>query len=193
MASDRDAVEEYSSELKTLSMKLIHFISKALKMDIKDLNDMFEDGVQSMRFNYYPPCPQPELAMGITPHSDQVGFTILLQINDTGGLEIRKDGKWVPVKPLPNAFIFNIGDMLEIVSNGAYQSIEHRGVVNSEKERLSVATFFLPRFDAEISPASSIVTLENPAKFKGIITLEFLKGVIAKELDGKLQLEILRI
>uniref|UniRef100_A0A7N0T440 Fe2OG dioxygenase domain-containing protein n=1 Tax=Kalanchoe fedtschenkoi TaxID=63787 RepID=A0A7N0T440_KALFE len=189
----RDAIEEYSSELKGLSMKLLDFLSKALKMEFKEFEDFFEEGVQSMRFNYYPPCPQPELAIGITPHSDPVGFTVLLQINDKEGLEIRKDVKWVPVKPISNAFVFNIGDVLEIVSNGAYRSIEHRAVVNSEKERLSLATFFIPRLDAEIAPSSSIVTPENPARFRKIINAELLKRVYAKELEGKSQLEMLRI
>ncbi|CAM8879191.1 unnamed protein product [Rhodiola kirilowii] len=190
----REAIEEYSLELKSLSMKLLEFLSMALKMDSKEFKDMFEEGIQSMRFNYYPPCPQPDLAIGLTPHSDAIGFiTILLQINDKEGLEIRKDGKWVSVKPIFNTFVVNIGDVLEIVSNGAYRSIEHRGVVNSEKERLSLATFFMPRIDGEIGPATSIVTPENPAKFKKISYVEFLKGFYAKELNGKSQLEILRI
>ena len=52
--------------------------------------------------------------IGLNPHSDGIGLTILLQINETEGLQIKKDGIWVPVKPLPNAFIVNIGDMLEV-------------------------------------------------------------------------------
>ncbi|CAM8918570.1 unnamed protein product [Rhodiola kirilowii] len=189
----REAIEEYSLELKSLSMKLLELLSMSLKMDSEEFKDMFEEGIQSMRFNYYPPCPQPDLAIGFTPHSDPDGFTILLQINDKEGLEIRKDGKWVSVKPISNAFVVNIGDVLEIASNGAYRSIEHRGVVNSEKERLSLATFFLPRIDGEIGPAKSIVTPENPAKFNKISHVEFLKGFYAKELNGKSHLEILRI
>ncbi|CAM8912053.1 unnamed protein product [Rhodiola kirilowii] len=112
----REAIEEYSLELKSLSMKLLEFLSMALKMDSEEFKDMFEEGIQSMRFNYYPPCPQPDLAIGITPHSDPDGFTILLQINDKEGLEIRKDGKWVSVKPISNAFVVNIGDVLEVAS-----------------------------------------------------------------------------
>ena len=64
--------------------------------------------------NYYPPCPQPELVMGLNTHSDAAALTILLQINEMKGLQIRKDGRWIPIKPLPNAFIVNIGDILEV-------------------------------------------------------------------------------
>lgn len=66
-------------------------------------------------------------------------------------------------------------------------------MVNSKKERLSLATFFMPRIDAEIGPSSSIVTPDNPAKFNKINQAYFLKGVYAKELNGKSQLDILRI
>lgn len=77
---------------------------------------LFKEGMQAMRMNYYPPCPQPEQVIGLTPHSDAVGITILLQLNEVEGLQIKKDGIWIPIKPLPNAFIVNIGDILEVIS-----------------------------------------------------------------------------
>ena len=69
-----------------------------------------------MRMNYYPPCPQPELAIGLSSHSDAVGITILLQINEMEGLQIKKDGAWVPIKPLPDAFVVNVGDIMEVIN-----------------------------------------------------------------------------
>jgi len=68
-----------------------------------------------MRMNYYPPCPQPDKVIGLTPHSDSTGLTILLQLNQVEGLLIRKNGLWVPVNPFPNAFIVNVGDILEVI------------------------------------------------------------------------------
>jgi len=90
-------------------------MGKSLKMEEAEMRDLFENGIQSMRINYYPPCPQPEKVIGLTPHSDGVGLTILLQVSEVEGLQVRKDGMWIPVKPLPNAFILNIGDMLEVI------------------------------------------------------------------------------
>ena len=89
-------------------------MEKALQIESKEISKLFEDGMQSMRMNYYPPYPQPEQVIGLTPHSDAVGLTILLQVSQVEGLQVKKDGMWVPVKPLPNAFIVNIGDMLEV-------------------------------------------------------------------------------
>ncbi|KAK9215156.1 hypothetical protein WN944_007159 [Citrus x changshan-huyou] len=103
-------------------------MAKALRMDPNDMKELFENGMQSLRMNYYPPCPQPEQVLGFKPHSDGSILTILLQINEMDGLQIKKDGKWFAVKPLPDALIVNVGDVLEIFSNGTYRSIEHRAL-----------------------------------------------------------------
>ncbi|KAK4421122.1 protein SRG1 [Sesamum alatum] len=136
---------------------------------------------------------QPELVTGLSPHSDADGLTILLQVNEMKGLQIKKDGVWIPVSPLPNAFTINIGDILEIVTNGAYKSIEHRAIVNREKERLSIATFLKPNLDGDIGPSPSLVTAETPAKFKRIEVTEYLKGLFSRELAGKSYLDLMRI
>ena len=68
-----------------------------------------------MRMNYYRPCPEPDKAIGLTPHSDADALTVVFQLNETEGLQVRKEGNWVPVKPLPNAFVVNIGDSMEVL------------------------------------------------------------------------------
>ncbi|XP_022898779.1 protein SRG1-like [Olea europaea var. sylvestris] len=192
-AKFRDSIDEYTAELRNLAMKILNLMAKALHMKAEEMNKVFEEGMQAMRMNYYPPCPQPELVTGLCPHSDAIALTILLQVNEIEGLQIKKDGAWIPVVPLPNAFIINIGDILEIVTNGIYQSVEHRATVNSKKERLSVATFFYPNVDCDLIPAPSLVTPETPAKFKRISLTDYVKGFISRELDGKSYLDIMRI
>ncbi|KAG8385355.1 hypothetical protein BUALT_Bualt03G0034500 [Buddleja alternifolia] len=162
----RDAIEAYSAEVKVLAIKMLNFMAKALHMKAEEMKTLFKEVSQSMRMNYYPPCPQPELVTGLYPHSDANALTILLQVNEIEGLQIKKDGFWIPVSPLPNAFVINIGDILEIVTNGAYRSIEHRATVNTKKERLSIATFHSPNLDCDIGPAPSLVAPETPAKFR---------------------------
>ncbi|KAK6229226.1 hypothetical protein SCA6_018177 [Theobroma cacao] len=189
----RDTLDSYSLELKTLSMTLLTNMVKALDMRVEEMNEMFEGGMQSFRMNYYPPCPQPEQAIGLRPHSDAVGLTILLQLNQVEGLQIKKDGKWTPVKPLPDAFIVNVGDILEMVTNGAYRSIEHRATVNCEIERLSIATFWSPRYDGEVGPAPSLISPEKPVLFKKLRVEEYFKGLFARELQGKSYLDTMRI
>nr|XP_009799621.1 PREDICTED: protein SRG1-like isoform X2 [Nicotiana sylvestris]XP_016467617.1 PREDICTED: protein SRG1-like isoform X2 [Nicotiana tabacum] len=109
----RHSMEAYCKEMKSLAISILCQLAKALRMDEKEMRDLFSDGMQSMRMNYYPPCPEPDKTIGLSPHSDADGLTILIQLNEIEGLQVRKDGVWVPVKPLPNALIVNIGDMME--------------------------------------------------------------------------------
>lgn len=188
----RDVLDEYSSALRDLAMKILLLMGKALKMDTKEMIELFDEGVQHFRMNYYPPCPQPNLVIGLTPHSDAVGLTILLQINEMEGLQIRKEGKWIPVKPLPNAFVVNVGDILEIVTNGTYRSIEHRATVNSVKERLSIATFYSAKLEGDMGPAPSLITPEKPALFKRIGVADYFKGLFSRKLQGKSYIDVMR-
>lgn len=112
--SDRETLEMYISELQKLSSLIFSMIAEALKIDKKSLLEMFEDGMQSMRLNYYPPCPEPDKVIGLTPHSDGSALTFLLQVNGVEGLQIKKDGVWMPVKVIPEALTLNLGDILEV-------------------------------------------------------------------------------
>ena len=109
-------MEVYAVELRNLAMAILGFMAKALKMEAKAMKALFEEGLQSMRMNYYPPCPQPDQVIGLTPHSDSVGFTLLLQVNEMQGLQVRKNGIWIPIKALPDAFVVNIVDILEVTT-----------------------------------------------------------------------------
>lgn len=111
----REPIDIYSLEVKNLAMTLLSQMARALRIEDEEMKALFCNGVQSMRMNYYPPCPEPDMAIGFTPHSDADALTILYQLNETEGLQVRKDGKWVPVKPLQNAFVVNIGDIMEVM------------------------------------------------------------------------------
>nr|KJB64633.1 hypothetical protein B456_010G058800 [Gossypium raimondii] len=175
----RENLEAYSVELKHLSMKLLDHMGKSLGMDPNDMRVLFEEGHQAMRMNYYPPCPQPELAIGLSAHSDPVGLAIVLQINEMEGLQVKKSGVGVPIIPLENAFVVHVGDIMEIVSNGVYPSVKHRAAVNSVKERLSIVTF--------------LFTPQNPPLFKRIGVADYFKCLFTRELRGKSYEDVLRI
>ncbi|XVE88716.1 hypothetical protein DITRI_Ditri19aG0091300 [Diplodiscus trichospermus] len=189
----RETLDIYSWGMENLTMTILSLIAKAINMKAEEMKELFEDGKVSIKMNYYPPCPQPKQAIGLTPHSDSVALTILLQVNEVDGLQVKKDGKWVPIKPLPNAFIVNIGDILEIITNGAYRSIEHRATVNSERERISVATFYNPRYDGDMGPAPSLISPTKPTLFKRLQVEEYFMGLFARKLDRKSYLDAMRI
>lgn len=103
-------------EMKKLAIAILGHMAKSLKMDPEEMRELFGEGVQSVRMNYYPPCPEADKTIGFSPHSDADALTILFQLNETEGLQIRKDGRWVAVKPLPNALVVNIGDIMEVLT-----------------------------------------------------------------------------
>ncbi|KAK3001875.1 hypothetical protein RJ639_020581 [Escallonia herrerae] len=192
-SSLREAMESYISEVQRLAMKLLGLMAQALKMDKGEMEEMFEDGMQFMRMTYYPPCPQPEQVVGLRPHSDATGLTILLQVNGVEGLQVKRNGVWIPVKFLSDAFVVNVGDILEILSNGIYSSAEHRATVNSVNERISTAMFFNPKFSAEIRPATSLISMTNPPLFKKIGGEKYVKDFFSRKLCGKSFLDDMKI
>ncbi|KAL9266340.1 DOWNY MILDEW RESISTANCE 6-like protein [Drosera capensis] len=133
------------------------------------------DQAQHMAINYYPPCPEPELTYGLpVHHTDPNALTILLQDLQVCGLQVLKDGKWVALKPHPDAFVINIGDQLQALSNGLYKSVQHRAVVNAEKPRLSVASFLCPHDSAVISAPAELTSNGTGAVYLGL----YLSGVL---------------
>ncbi|KAI4357404.1 hypothetical protein L6164_001353 [Bauhinia variegata] len=88
-----------------------------------------------------------------------------------------------------NAMESNIPTTLDgsilIVSNGIYHSIEHRAVVNSTQERLSVAVFYNSRLDTELGPATNLIGPHNPAVSKRVPLEKYFKEFFARRLKGQ--------
>lgn len=108
----REEVIWYARETKSLFLDLMAAILETLGIDRGLLED-FVDGSHLLVINCYPPCPQPDLTLGMPPHSDYGFLTLLLQ-DDISGLQVQHLGQWVTVDPLPNSFVVNIGDHLEV-------------------------------------------------------------------------------
>ncbi|KAL6906393.1 hypothetical protein ACP4OV_003994 [Aristida adscensionis] len=188
----RDTLDNYSLELANVNTQLLKFMAKNLGVDHEALLGTFKGLPQSVRINYYPPCRQADKVLGLSPHTDGVGITFLLHINDVEGLQIRKDGKWFSVQSMPGALVVNIGDILEILTNGKYKSIEHRAVINHEKERITIAAFHSIDLSCMIGPLQEILKSGN-TRYKSISGVEFTKGYFAAKLEGRRYLESLKL
>lgn len=213
-----EVVENYSEEVRKVCKNLLKHIAVSLGLK----RDVFEDkfgaaAVQAVRMNYYPPCPRPDLVLGLSPHSDGSALTILQQSRgSSAGLQILKDGKWVQVQPDPDALIINIGDTIEVrqksllfhsdvksikscflgqvLTNGKYKSVEHRAVTHKEKDRLSVVTFYAPSYEVELGPIAELVDVNNnPCKYRSYNHEEYSKHYLANKLQGKKSLEFAKI
>ena len=116
-----ETVESYTKEIRKLCKDLLKFIALSLGVGGNVFEEMFGVSVQAMRMNYYPACPRPDLVLGLSPHSDGSALTVLQQgKRSTVGLQILKNGTWVPVQPVRNALVINIGDTIEVTTFGSF-------------------------------------------------------------------------
>ncbi|KAL8504800.1 hypothetical protein ACS0TY_016115 [Phlomoides rotata] len=132
-----------------------------------------------MRINYYPKCPQPDLTLGLSP--DQ----------DVSSLQVRRVDRWISVNSAPNAFVVNLGDQLQIVSNANYKSVEHRVMVNSERERVSLAFFYNPKVDLLMKPAEQLVSAAEPPLYPAMTFDEYRLYIRTRGPSGKSQVKSL--
>eukprot|EP01018_Ginkgo_biloba_P041127 Gb_34356 [translate_table: standard] len=121
-------------------------------------------------------APQGITAMGLGPHTDSHFITLLYQ-GDVEGLHYLRNGKWIVAPVVPNALVVNLGDLLEILSNGRYKSPIHRAVPNQSRSRISVAYLCGPPYKSVIEP--HLMDSEDPPVYKSVTRNQFLmaKGV----------------
>ena len=135
----REATEEYGEEVVQLCRRVMRLLSTGLGLEAGRLQAAFggEGGEGAcMRVNFYPRCPQPELTLGVAAHSDPGGMTMLLVDDHVRGLQVRSPdaGKWITVDPVPDAFIVNIGDQIQVrrsIPTRRYEPYLHVVQINS--------------------------------------------------------------
>ena len=111
---NREIAVAYAKEIRMVERRLLGLLSQAVGLEEEHLPSKFgPDRLQMMSLNYYPACPRPDLTIGLQGHSDASAVSILLQ--DLVGLQVLKDGHWLSVDPVPNAFVVNAGDILEVI------------------------------------------------------------------------------
>lgn len=95
-----------------LGTTLFELLSEALGLNPNHLKDMgCAEGLIAL-CHYYPACPEPELTIGTTKHSDNDFLTVLLQ-DHIGGLQVLYQDKWIDITPVPGALVVNVGDLLQ--------------------------------------------------------------------------------
>lgn len=153
----QEAFETYYRSMSHLATEVLRMFAMALGLDAHAFDSKVDRHTSTMRAILYPAqtvLPEPgQLRAGA--HTDYGTLTILRGEDVPGGLQVRtRSGNWVDVHPAPESFVCNIGDLMMRWTNDRWLSNLHR-VANPPPEhagtqRLSVAFFHNPNFDAEI-------------------------------------------
>jgi isopenicillin N synthase-like dioxygenase len=141
-------------EIAACGQDLLRGVALSLDLPPDFFVSRYQKPLQRTQAVYYPPHPAEaeDDLFGLSAHSDFGCITLLWQDNN-GGLEAQTvDGEWIPAPPIEGTLIVNVGDLLERWSNNRFQSTIHRVMNRSGRERLSIATFYDPDFNAMVDP-----------------------------------------
>lgn len=177
-------LQEYGSKMEELSKKIVEIL-------LTSLGDGFEKKYESefknchgyLRINNYSPPESMEdhhdddPVEGLGIHTDMSCVTIVYQLDETGGLQVRsKEGKWMDITPCEGTgLVVNIGDMLQAWSNNKLRSSEHRVVLKQPRNRYSVAFFWCFEDDKVILAPKEVVGEGNVRMYEPFACLDYLK------------------
>ncbi|KAK9076512.1 hypothetical protein SSX86_004846 [Deinandra increscens subsp. villosa] len=188
----KEKMGSYAEAVNVLQKKLMEVVLEGLGLNGNYLHDDIKEGSQVMAVNCYPSCPEPDLALGMPPHTDYGTLTILYQSQQ--GLEIMDHNKkWHPVPFIKDALIVQVGDQFEVMSNGRYKSIPHRVILNVQKKRFSIASIHSMHLDKKVGPAPEVVDEQHPVSYKEGSFGEFLAYISAKSLTEGKYIDTLKI
>ncbi|MCE2056112.1 aconitate hydratase [Datura stramonium] len=171
----RKIMKEFADKLEKLAEQLLDLLCENLGLEQGYLKKAFygsKGPTFGTKVSNYPPCPKPDLIKGLRAHTDAGGIILLFQDDKVSGLQLLKDGKWIDVPPMRHSIVINLGDQLEVITNGKYKSVEHRVITQTDGNRMSLASFYNPGSDAIIYPAPEL--LEKEQKENTVIYPKFV-------------------
>ncbi|MED6192324.1 Gibberellin 2-beta-dioxygenase [Stylosanthes scabra] len=193
----RCVLEEYIGEMKKMCCEVLEVMAEGLGIVEKNALSKVVGGEKNdscFRLNHYPAATTTEAAeekmlVGFGEHTDPQIISVL-RSNNTSGLQIcLNDGTWVSIPPDPSSFFINVGDSLQVMTNGRFKSVKHRVLAESKKTRVSMIYFGGAALSEKITPLKSLVSKDEESLYKEFTWLEYKNAAYKSRLaDNRLSL-----
>lgn len=180
----KSAFTAYYYEMEALANRLLLVFARALGVAddwFKDKADKHWCALRALNYPHQTVAPAPG-ALRIAPHSDYGTLTILRADDAPGGLQVQMaDGSWADVVIPPDAFVINLGDLMQRWTNDKWRSTRHR-VVNPpldvaarrDTRRQSMAFFHNLNRDVTVETIATCIDASHPATYPPINAFEHL-------------------
>lgn len=141
---------EYQEQTTALAIRIVQALSAALGQPEDVFAPIYDPAPnQLVKIIRYPGRADQGSDQGVGAHKDSGFLAVLLQ-DGVEGLQVEGERGWIDAPPIPGTFVVNIGELLELASNGYLRANVHRVVSPPAGDRLSVAFFLGARLDAEV-------------------------------------------
>ncbi|MCU1470932.1 MAG: Iron/ascorbate-dependent oxidoreductase [Glaciihabitans sp.] len=163
----RSVTLAWQAEALRVSREVLRALAVALGQDEGYFDAWFDaEASTHVKIIHYPGRDSAGSDQGVGAHKDY-GYLALLQQDEVGGLQVQGPDGWIDAEPVPGSFVFNIGEMLEIATQGYLIATKHRVVSPpAGVDRYSVPFFLGPRLDAVVEPL--VLPAELAAQARGV-------------------------
>lgn len=147
----RGVILRYQAAASALAIRMLEAFAQALGQAPNVFEQIYTpEPHYLLKIIRYPGRDRTQTDQGVGAHKDSGFLTVLLQ-DDQPGLQVEHDGGWIDAPPVSGSFVINVGEVLELASNGYLRANVHRVITPpAGSERLSVPFFFGARLDATV-------------------------------------------
>lgn len=177
----REATTAYYRAATVLGQRLCRAFEMTLGLRAGFFDDFMDRPTSQLRYLHYLRNEDAPLDddMNMGAHTDYECFTILHQ--RAPGLQVvNSDGRWIDAPPIDGTFVINIGDLLEVWTNGAFKSTLHR-VQNNGHERYSMPFFVAANYDAVVRPIDGLSPARGSQRYAPVVAGHHLMNQLMRD------------